>query len=180
VSLAVTWGLVLAWLIHDAEEWITMPAWSARASGGKRPGQSRFRDLLYSVLRASRLEASIAIGLVGVLVIAASWAGSGSGGRSAFFQFVLLAFGLHAIVHVAQSVLARDYTPGVVTAILVVAPFSWWAWQRLDRAGVVSAGGSTSLLLALVAFPVVVIGARLAGRGVARRVAPGGRITDDD
>jgi hypothetical protein len=163
VGAIVTGGLFGAWLIHDAEEWITMPGWSQRAAS-RHPGFSR---PLFAVFRMSRLEATIAIGTVGLIIAAASATGLATGGRSAFFQLVLLAFGLHAVVHVLQSLLARGYTPGVVTAILVVAPYSWWAWLQIRHAHLSNVAGP-SWVSAIGLFVVVVIGARLVALLVGR------------
>jgi hypothetical protein len=51
----------------------------------------------------------------------------------------------------------RGYTPGVVTAPLVVIPFSAWAWSRLGNAGA-PAPGDRSALWGLAAFPLVIGG----------------------
>ena len=56
-------------------------------------------------------------------------------GHSAFYQVALAAFGAHALLHLGQSALVRGYTPGVLTAPVIVLPFSLWAWSTLpDRA----------------------------------------------
>jgi Protein of unknown function with HXXEE motif len=178
VGSAVTWGLLAAWAVHDLEEWATVPGWSRRTASRLSQRYPRVPERAWAAMRVPRLEATIAIGVVGVLVAAAALAGARSGGRSGFFQVVLLVFGLHAIVHVGQAVLARGYAPGLVTALVVVVPFSWWAWHQLDRAGLVSSASAGYWWLAVVAFPPVVIGARLAARGVARRVAPHGGSVD--
>lgn len=64
----------------------------------------------------------LAVALVGVFMAVASAAGQASGGRSRYFQLMLAGFGLHAVGHVAASVGARGYAPGVITAPLVAAP----------------------------------------------------------
>jgi hypothetical protein len=156
VGALVTAGLLGAWLVHDAEEWITMPAWSERAAS-RHPGLPR---ALIAMLRISRLEATVAIGTVGLVVAAAAGAGLSTDGRSEFFQLVLLAFGLHSVVHVLQSVLLRGYTPGLVTAIIVVAPYSAWAWLQVRHARIVNVAGA-SWTAAIGLFVVVVLGARL-------------------
>ncbi|ASR39081.1 hypothetical protein BAY61_07970 [Prauserella marina] len=152
----MTWGLFAAWLVHDAEELLTMPGWTERA----RP---RLERLLPSVpgeswdrLAVSRSHTAIAIGTVGAVVAAASAAGARTGGHSGFYRSVLTAFGWHAASHLAGSVATRGYTPGVVTAPTVVAPFSVWAWRELRKAGVPAGGGSWS---SAVSFPAVVAGA---------------------
>jgi hypothetical protein len=48
---------------------------------------------------------------------------------------MLAGFGLHAISHAASAAAARGYTPGAVTAPLVVAPFAAWAVRQLKAAG---------------------------------------------
>jgi hypothetical protein len=168
VGVLVTGGLLGAWLVHDAEEWITMPGWSRRVAS-RHPGLPR---ALIAMLPTSRLEATIAIGTIGLIIAAAAVAGLSTGGRSAFFQLVLVAFGLHSAVHVLQSALVREYTPGVVTAVLVVAPYSWWAWLQIRHARVDSVAGA-SWTSAIVLFAVVVSGARLIAL-VVRRLWPQG------
>jgi hypothetical protein len=163
VGALVTGGLLGAWLIHDAEEWITMPGWVQRAAS-RYPGLPR---PLFAMFRISRLEATIAIGTVGAIIAGAAVAGLATGGRSAFFQLAVLAFGLHSVVHVLQSALVRGYTPGVVTAVLVVAPYSWWAWLQVRHARISNVGG-TSWISAIVLFAVVVLGARLIALLVSR------------
>jgi hypothetical protein len=131
-----------AWIVHDLEELATMPSWSHNA------------DLpapLQKVLPMSRAEAATAIGITGLAMAAASAAGAATGGRSKFFQASLAGFGLHAGTHIAQSVLLRRYTPGLVTTPLVVIPFSLWAWRRLKQADVPIAKSDPRLNLALAA-----------------------------
>ncbi|WP_432890529.1 HXXEE domain-containing protein [Kribbella sp. CA-245084] len=134
----VAWGLLGAWIVHDLEELATMPSFS------RQPGLPPF-------VRTSRREAATAIGLTGVAMAAASAAGAATGGRSKFFQASLLGFGLHAGTHIAQSVVLRRYTPGLVTTPLVVIPFSVWAWRQLKAEGVPIAPSDRRLNLALAA-----------------------------
>jgi len=48
---------------------------------------------------------------------------------------MLAGFGLHTVSHVASAMAARGYTPGMVTAPLVAAPFAAWAVRQLKTAG---------------------------------------------
>jgi hypothetical protein len=171
VGALVTGGLLGTWLIHDAEEWVTMPGWSQRVVASAARRYPRVPGRVLSFLRISRLEATIAIGSIGLLVTAACAAGISTGGRSAFFQLVLMAFGLHSIVHVLQTVAARGYTPGVVTAVILVAPYSWYAWQQVRQARIVSLGES-SWATAIALFAIAVLGARLLAIVVGRLRLP--------
>ncbi|TDO69178.1 uncharacterized protein with HXXEE motif [Kribbella sp. VKM Ac-2571] len=141
--MKLAWGLLAAWIAHDLEELATMPSFSQ---------QPDLPAPLTKVLPMSRSEAATAIGLTGVAIAAASAAGAATGGRSKFFQASLMGFGLHAGTHLAQSVVLRRYTPGLVTTPLVVIPFSLWAWHRLKAAGVPIAPTDRRLTIALAAI----------------------------
>lgn len=159
LSRKVTWGLLLAWTVHDAEEGFTMARWSqrnARRAGGRLPAFGPFRTGL------SPAHVRTAISAMGVIVAAASADGARSGGRSRLFQAGLMGFGLHAFGHLAASAGLRGYTPGVVTAPVIVLPFSLWAWRELGAAGVRRDTGAT-IRDAAVVIPASLAAAHLAG-----------------
>ncbi|MBG0814850.1 HXXEE domain-containing protein [Planomonospora sp. ID82291] len=163
---AVTWGLLAAWAIHDSEELFTMSGWTEQAVPRLRERFPQVPPQVWEKLRTTPAQAAVAIGIMGGLVAAASARGAATGGRSRLYQTVLAGFGLHAITHVAQAAAVRGYTPGVVTAPLVVAPFSIWAWRRLRAAGVPTGGGASSAG-ALLALPAVAAACHAAARALA-------------
>ena len=125
VPRAATLGLFAAWAVHDLEELLTMAAWTRRQAGR-----------LPLARPMSQAYVNVGIALMGVVVAAGAVAGARSDGRSGFYQSALAGFGWHAGGHVLSAVALREYTPGLVTAPLLVAPFSLWAWRRLAAAGV--------------------------------------------
>ncbi|TMR88990.1 HXXEE domain-containing protein [Nonomuraea basaltis] len=150
----MTWGLLAAWAVHDAEELATMARW-ARAA---RPRlEERFPQVPWERLEVSQRHVTVAIGLMGGVMAGAAALGARTGGRSAVFQAALAGFGAHGVVHVAQAAVTRGYTPGVATAPVVVIPFSVWAWRRLRTAGVPVRSGRAGAA-ALAAFPLVLGG----------------------
>lgn len=136
VPKSVTWGLLAAWAVHDLEELITMPAASRRAAARLRNSRPRLPDRIVDNIEISPVHAATAIAMMGGVMTAASAAGARTAGRSGLYQTALAGFGWHAVTHLAQVAALRTYTPGAVTAPLVVAPFSLWAWRRLKAAGV--------------------------------------------
>jgi hypothetical protein len=80
----------------------------------------------------------LAVGMstMGLLMAAASADGYRTGGRSAFYQNVLLGFGLHGIGHVGLAVALRGYASGVATSPTIVIPFWLGATRYLDAKGV--------------------------------------------
>ncbi|GGV85985.1 membrane protein [Streptomyces griseoloalbus] len=176
VSPAVTWGLLAAFAVHDLEELATMPTWAAAQVDRLRESYPKVPERVWSAMSVTPGHAATAIGLMGLVVGAASADGARTGGRSPFFQTVLAGFGLHAVSHVAQSSALRRYTPGVVTAPLVVAPFSLWAWRELRRGGVLREVDTRSVVSGAMMFPLGILGVHAAAfrvRRLARRTAPG-------
>lgn len=171
VSGAVTWGLFAAWAVHDAEELATMARWAREARPRLQQRFPQVPDGVWRRMDLSQREVNTAIGLMAGVVAAASATGARTGGRSRLFGTALFGFGLHGAVHLAQSAAYRGYTPGAVTAPLVVIPYSVWALRRLAAADVpVVPGRSAAAGLAL--FPAAVAGAHglarlLNGRGAA-------------
>ncbi|MEV4472914.1 HXXEE domain-containing protein [Nonomuraea sp. NPDC049504] len=169
VPAGVAWGLLGAWVVHDAEELVTMARWTREA----RPLlESRFPGVPWERLEVSQAHAATAIGLMGAVVAGAAAMGARTGGHSPSFQTALAGFGVHGVVHLAQAALFRGYTPGVVTAPLVVLPYAVWAWRRLRAAGV----PTTSKPSGLLALPLVLAGVHaLAHALTSRRPSPQGR-----
>ncbi|KUP95271.1 HXXEE domain-containing protein [Thermobifida cellulosilytica] len=178
VPAAATWGLFVAWALHDAEELVTMAHWSRRARPRLEKALPWVPSAVWDRMDVSQEHVNLSLGLMGCVVAAAAAEGARTNGRSPFYQAVLTGFGLHTVSHVASAVVTRGYTPGVVTAPLVAAPFTLWARQRLRRAGVPEAqtGPAAALLfLPLVAGVHGAAGALLAARDRWRRRSRTGR-----
>jgi hypothetical protein len=164
VPATVTWGLLAAWAVHDAEELATMAGWVRK----NRPRLERLCPWVpWERLEMSQPQVNVAIGVMGGVIAGASALGARTGGRSPVFQAVLAGFGVHGVAHLAQSVAARGYTPGVVTAPVVVIPFSVWAWRRLREAGVAGGAGRAGAL-GLAALPLTVGAAHAVAHAVTR------------
>ncbi|MEV0379696.1 HXXEE domain-containing protein [Nonomuraea sp. NPDC050643] len=161
----MTWGLLAAWAVHDAEELATMAGWARRA----RPRlEERFPGVPWERLEVSQRHVNVAIALMGGVMAGAAAMGARTGGRSPVFQAALAGFGLHGVGHLVQAAVTRGYTPGAVTAPVVVIPYSVWAWRRLRRAGVPVRSGPASTA-ALAAFPLVLGGVHAVAHLATRR-----------
>jgi hypothetical protein len=168
VPRQVTWGLLGAWAVHDLEELATMAPSSRRIVARLRSRYPQVRDGVWERLEVSPAHVAVAIGLMGTVMATAAAAGARSGGRSRFYQAVLAGFGWHAVGHLAQAAAVGGYAPGVVTAPVVVAPFSVWAWRRLRAAGIPAELGRSSVW-AMVLLPVTLGAAHLAAHRLTRR-----------
>ncbi|WP_051779004.1 HXXEE domain-containing protein [Streptomyces sp. NRRL S-241] len=168
---AVTLGLLAAWTVHDLEEVATMTHWTRTRIPVLRERHPRVPDRIWRRLEAvDGREFATAVGVMGLVVAAASADGYRTGGRSAFYQASLNGFGLHGLVHVAQAAATRGYTPGVVTSPLLVVPFTLWARGRLRRAGVLRPARARDIVSGLALAGA----ATAASHAVARRIRRAG------
>ncbi|MFE7774815.1 HXXEE domain-containing protein [Streptomyces sp. NPDC057445] len=167
VNSLVTYGLLAAWALHDAEELATGPQWIRENVPVLR---KRFPDAPERLWRAmesvDEREFAVAVGAMATIVGAAAVAGHRSGGRSGFYQGALNGFGLHGLVHLAQAAAVRGYTPGSATSPLIVVPFTLWARGRLRRAGVLRPTRGRDVLTGLA----MAAGATIVSHAVARKV----------
>ncbi|HKQ04120.1 MAG TPA: HXXEE domain-containing protein [Blastocatellia bacterium] len=139
VSGWVYWVLPAAFVLHDAEELATMPAWVASH-------RSQIETLLSAVgagdaaaaLPTTFARAGVAIGcmmIVFVVITAGVWSRPASPVWRVAYGGLLGAFFLHAFTHMAQSVAFGGYTPGVVSAVVIVVPASVFVYRKLTRRG---------------------------------------------
>ena len=173
VPRQVTWGLLAAWAVHDLEELCTLAPSSRRIVARLRSRYPQVSGGVWERLEVSPAHAAVAVGLMGTVMATAAAAGARSGGHSGFYQAVLAGFGWHAVGHVAQAAAVGGYVPGVVTAPVVVAPFSVWAWRRLQAAGVPAELGSSSAW-GMVLLPVTLGAVHLAAHRLTRRTGAAG------
>jgi hypothetical protein len=137
MSPLVSLGLFAAWALHDAEEVAFGPRWIRENVPALRSRFPRVPERVWQAMESvDEREFAVAVGVMGLVVAAASAEGLRTGGRSAFFQGALDGFGLHGLVHLAQAAAARGYTPGSATSPVIVIPFALWARGRLRRAGI--------------------------------------------
>lgn len=155
-------GMFLAWAVHDLEELLTFPAASEQLAGKLAQAPWAPARALARHVRMDRKESALAVALVGSLVATASARGITTEGRSRFFQSTLAVLGGHVLTHAAGSIILRGYSSGVVTAVLVVAPFSMWARRKLRAAGVLIEGTRPYAVGTALALPTAVASHALA------------------
>ncbi len=168
----VTWGLLAVFALHDLEELVTMPSWLSDRVSQLRQHHPDVPQAVWEVLDPGPARIAVAIALTGALVGSAAADGARTSGRSELFQTTLAGFGLHSLTHLGQTVARRGYTPGVLTAPTLVAPYAWWAWRRLGQAGARTERPGVTVR-AVAGVPLAILGAHagaLAAVALARRV----------
>jgi len=163
---SLIWLFPLIFVIHDGEEVITMKAWV-----------SQHRELLRNISDVSplldRIVANIptttrvmagAVGFESVIILLASialarWLRAPSTSRIALYIYsgLLAAYLVHVVTHIAHSVVFAMYTPGVITAILVVPPVGGYLYAKVlkgtplrGRVAVISAAAGVVSIMPIV------------------------------
>ncbi len=184
VGVGVTFGLLAAWALHDAEEVALVPGWTHARVPELRERFPRVPERIWRQLESvDRREFTAAVAGMGVVVAAAAADGHRTGGRSAFYQAALNGFGLHGLVHLAQAAAVRSYTPGSATSPLVVIPFTLWARGRLRDAGVLRPARPRDAVRGLALAAAATAGTHMLARRLVRKgrtesANPGPRIGD--
>lgn len=173
----VVWLFPVAFMCHDLEEIVFVERFLRR--NGDRIRRRVPAPLVGAFERRAHMrtdEFAVAVGAMLVLVSLVSVVGARAVGRglaAPVFVAAVFVFLLHALVHTAQSVVLRAYTPGVVTSWLVVIPYSAYALWRFDQASLYRPSMLwLALPLAAIAVATVALGQR-AGMVVGRRARHG-------
>jgi hypothetical protein len=126
------WAGSAVFLVHDAEEILTVAPWLRV-----------HRDELPVALQAvaagvTTVRFALAVLLLFAGFVAATGHGAWRAGQHARSLPFLVVAGMlvgNAVTHVGQGLLFRGYTPGIITALLLVLPYGYFLGRRLERAG---------------------------------------------
>ena len=140
---AAAWLLPLAFVIHDGEEILTMPRWIAdhrplleRIAHTGAPAR-RVVDNLPTT--TAQVAVAVAVELAVLLLATVLFSrGPRPGPALYFYAAALGVFTAHSLTHLGQTLLLGAYTPGVVTAVLIVPAAGVYLYKRLFEAGLLS------------------------------------------
>lgn len=166
------WLLLLSFVLHDGEEVLTMAAWIKNNAGVLQqvaalghPGSLIIRNL-----PSSKAEVAGAVVFEAIIIGLATWLllyRQGKGSGLFLYSTILGGFFLHVVTHLLQAIWFGGYTPGVVTALLLIPPASVYLYGHLFKATSLSC--TTALRNAvfggLLLLPVVLL-AHYVGRMV--------------
>lgn len=140
---SVVWLLPVAFTLHNAEEWIWLPGWSAE--GFRTPP------------RSAELRFALVVLTSAVWVIAFFASRSRAGGAAVYAAVAAAAIILLNVLfpHVLATVVFGQYAPGVVTAVVINA----WAMPLVLRAAfrdglATIRGGAYATIVACIVTPL--------------------------
>ncbi|MFT4415477.1 HXXEE domain-containing protein [Fredinandcohnia humi] len=124
------WLFPVVFILHDFEEIIMLESWIAKE--GEKVSKILPNKISNRVMRQFTMttaQMAVAVLVIFLFVSSATFMASqyvtnGPLGNIYFFTVLLLIFFIHVFTHVGQSILFRSITPGVVTSVLFVFPYS--------------------------------------------------------
>ncbi|MCK8487672.1 HXXEE domain-containing protein [Paenibacillus sp. MBLB2552] len=169
-NLSVTslvWLFLVSFVIHDMEEIIWVGPWAKRNRHKVAVAvPPRMKRSLTQMLNITSSQFAVAVLLEFIVFVPFTLMAAEQGRFFIFLSFNTLFF-LHVFTHVAQSVYLKMYTPGVVTAVLIVLPYSLLLFHRLLYENLVTWGEILlSIPVGLLVVPLVLVGHELGKRWV--------------
>ncbi|MGV3488895.1 MAG: HXXEE domain-containing protein [Tuberibacillus sp.] len=155
--LSVIWLLPITFMFHDFEEILTVEKWLNKNRESVKSHFPAFiikrveKRLYINTLTFAKdvLWVFIVMTTSTVLFVFFSF--------SYLYLICLIIFFGHVFTHVGQSIYLKRYTPGVITSIFIVLPYSTYAFYRLFKADLVQSNQLyLSLLLLIIAVPLLI------------------------
>lgn len=148
------WAAPSIFLLHDAEEIATVAPWLRDHRAVLPTAMHPFADVT-----TEQFELGVGLILLAVLVTTLHAVRCArAGARSIPFLLVVGALVANGVTHLGQAAAFRGYTPGLVTAVLLVIPYGIGLGEQLRTVGMVSRRAWLGLIAfaALLQVPIVI------------------------
>jgi len=157
------WMFPLVFIVHDLEEVLSVESFML-----KRREQvftilpQRLSEILLKQFSRTSKQFAVAVGFILIFVLVATFLGAKSvnnGETPLWFLVLNIVFFVHVFTHIGQAIVIRGYTPGVITAALLVLPYSSYTFYKLFESGLVDWNSVfISAPFGLLIIPIVFIG----------------------
>jgi hypothetical protein len=156
------WLFPVFFMIHDFEEIIWVESWTEiHVETLYATVPKPFKRVVKSFHGMKSSQFAVAVALEFIIFLPVTLMASDFHHYLLFIGFNLILF-LHVFTHLGQSLLLKMYTPGVVTAVFVLPPYTFYLFHRFAHAGILHWGNAwISLLAAMPLLPIILLGHRL-------------------
>ncbi|HEY8361682.1 MAG TPA: HXXEE domain-containing protein [Tissierellaceae bacterium] len=156
---SVIWLFLIAFIIHDLEEIIFVESWMKKNYNYiQQKTPSLFKKSIESLnsIRSDRF--AFAVFLLLIVFIPATWLAA----EKQYYLFFVgfnLALLVHVFAHLGHSLFLMRYTPGVLTALFLILPYSIYLLYRLFSAKLIDLDLLfISLPVGIFLIPIVLVG----------------------
>nr|WP_106783451.1 HXXEE domain-containing protein [Lysinibacillus timonensis] len=137
--LTLIWIFPILFMFHDFEEIIMCEKWVQQNKAKiYQVLPNKMANRIVKQFSMTTAQFSVAVLVIFIFVslstiLASQYVLNKSFGDIYFFTTVQLVFFLHAFTHIGQSILLRSITPGAITSIVVIIPYSLLLFPALFR-----------------------------------------------
>jgi len=160
--LTLIWLFPIAFIFHDFEEIIMVEKWLQHNKAKLyKLLPKKMADRIVKQFSMTTAQFSVAVLVIFLFVsistiLASQYIIGGQFGNIHLFTVVQLVFLLHAFTHIGQSILLRSITPGAITSVIVIIPYSYFLFPALFDFGIITWQTIwVSLPFLLLIFPVL-------------------------
>ncbi|MEQ6357397.1 HXXEE domain-containing protein [Lysinibacillus sp. M3] len=131
------WLFPIMFIFHDFEEIIMVEKWLNKNSTilyERLPKNIANRVIKQFSMSTAQFAVAVVVVFMFVsssTIVANQYVNQGPFGDIYFFTVVTLTYFLHAFTHLAQSIFLRSITPGVLTSLIIVIPYSLMLYRSL-------------------------------------------------
>lgn len=148
------WAAPVVFLLHDSEELATIVPWL-------QVHRAQLPAIVQPITVVTTQQFALAVSLLFVGVLLAATHGAlraRHGSRSIPFLLIAGALIGNGVTHVMQAVFFGAYTPGLVTAVLLVLPYGFLLGRALEASMLASPRAWFALIAlgAIIQVPIVV------------------------
>lgn len=158
----LVWLFIVAFVLHDLEEIIWVEPWIKKNRDKvftKLPTLIKRR--VEKIFNITSSQFAVAVLLEFIIFIPFTFIAAEHGNYFFFLAFNTLFF-LHVFTHVGQTLYMRMYTPGVVSSVLIVLPYTLFLFNRLINEELVTWNEILwSIPVGVIWLPIVLLGHEL-------------------
>lgn len=158
----LVWLFIVVFVLHDLEEIIWVEAWIKKnISHVIHTVPKRFKKPLNKMFNITSGQFAFAVLLEFIVFIPFTYIAAEHEKFFVFISFNSL-FLLHVFTHLGQSLYLKMYTPGVISAVICVLPYTLYMFYRMLSEGLVSWNEVLlSIPVGLLVVPIVLLGHEL-------------------
>jgi hypothetical protein len=153
-------ALPVVFFVHDLEELIYL---------NKIPSLTSFLPVkIQDLIRVSTPQFAVAVSLLFIAILIATnewYRKPSSPARGLVMGFIMVGLFFNSLTHIGQALIFRQYVPGLVTAVLLLLPYTFVILKSHFKQFFPSNKTTVLVLLGVIAFtPVIVIVSLLFGK----------------
>ncbi|HET7580079.1 MAG TPA: HXXEE domain-containing protein [Bacillales bacterium] len=133
----VIWLFPVIFMFHDLEEIITIEGFMGKYKKAPKNLLARLVLLIKKKLGAKSSQLAVAVAWMLLIISFVTFTTANlpdSVGSFLVFTAVLNVFFVQVFFHIAQTIILGSYTPGIITAVCLVVPYSLFAYYHLLEA----------------------------------------------